>query len=71
MTRSYGDCQKLALARHAATGEPHCLIEFPDDRRIQVVPESDVLAGGPQWIDRMLWSSDFAQDDAIDAALLA
>lgn len=71
MTRSYSDCQKLALARHAATGEAHCLIECSDRRHIEVIREADVLAGGQQWIDRMLWSSDFAQDAAIDAALLA
>ncbi|MDF0491568.1 hypothetical protein PX699_16720 [Sphingobium sp. H39-3-25] len=71
MIQSYCDCQKLALALQAANGEIHCLVKLSGPGHIDVMCETDVLAGGQGLIDAILWSTDVAPDNAIDPSLLA
>ena len=63
--------QSLAIACHARTGAPHCIVQRGDGASPSVLPESDVVAAGPVLVDAILWSTDTAEADGLDPALLA
>lgn len=63
--------EHLAIACHAHTGVPHCIVQPGDGAPPLVMPESDVIAAGPVLIDAILWSTDTAEADGLDPALLA
>lgn len=62
---------RLAIACHARTGAPHCIVQHRDGAPPFVLSESDVVAAGPVMIDAILWSTDTAETDGLDPALLA
>ncbi len=67
----FADCQMLAIARHAETGQVHCLVGDARSTTIRVMPEADAISAGHQLIDAILWSTETAADDGLDPALLA
>ncbi|BAI99004.1 hypothetical protein Sj15T_10010 [Sphingobium sp. TA15] len=63
--------EHLAIARHLSTGVPHCIVQRSPAASPVILPEADVIAGGPMLIDSILWSTDTAETDGFDPALLA
>ncbi len=63
--------QREALADYERTGVPHCIIELEKDAPQVVLPETEVVAGGLALINSILWSTDTADADGLDPALLA
>ncbi len=71
VVRSFSEGQRLALARHAETGDAWCVL-LPDGRgSIRVMRETDVTSFGPGLIDAVLWGTGVTGNDALDPALLA
>lgn len=67
----YRRLQQEAITSHRHTGVPHCIVQREDTALPDIVPEPAVIAGGPAVINRILWSTDTADTDGLDPALLA
>jgi hypothetical protein len=63
--------ERAAVADHARTGIPHCLVKRHDEPSPVTLPETEVIAAGLALIDCIIWSSDTCESDGLDPALLA
>ncbi|AMK25793.1 MULTISPECIES: hypothetical protein [Sphingobium] len=62
--------QQRAMVRSRGNGEPFCLIENAEGEII-LLSEVEVIECGMAFVDAIIWTTDFAEDEAIDPALLA
>ncbi|AOH85603.1 hypothetical protein AWL63_18340 [Sphingomonas panacis] len=63
--------EREAIACHARTGIAHCIVQREGATWPAILPETEVVAGGQTLIDAIVWSTDTAETEGLDPALLA